>query len=169
LRHAFDRLAARIDALFEMHVGRFVPDPWCALEDYLSVRGGQSAWEDFLERHDSRANWQASRQLLEGLFEAQYFRQVMFTSCAYFFEDVDRLEPRAAIARAARAISYAEASCDFRLTQGFVADLARVRSNRSPITGANLYRQVLPRSGGELSPRPNRPASTQSAVSRGAS
>jgi hypothetical protein len=143
LRHALNRLAARIDTVFEMHLNDIFPDPWVALEDYLSVRTGAVSWADFGQRHDARSLDSTNLPMMEDLFEAQYNRQTMFTSCAYFFEDLDRLEPRAAIARAARAISLVEASCNLRLTNSFLSDLTNARSSRSPITGEDLYREVL--------------------------
>ncbi|HUE75781.1 MAG TPA: DUF3536 domain-containing protein [Chloroflexota bacterium] len=144
LRHAFNRLAARIDSAFEINLEGYFPDPWLALEDYLSVRTGTVSWADFSQRHNARSIESLDHSILVGFFEAQYHRQIMFMSCSYFFEDLDRLEPRAAIARAARAISLIEASSNIKLTNSFVSDLAHARSNRSPLTGADLYRQVLP-------------------------
>ena len=62
---------------------------------------------------------QATGQLTEGeakriltLLEAQYYRQAMYTSCGFFFEDLSRLEPRYVIAYAAKAIHLVKEATD---------------------------------------------------------
>jgi hypothetical protein len=74
------------------------------------------------------------------LLEAQYFGQCMYTSCGFFFEDLDRIEPRNDIAFARRAISLVWQATGIDLETAFVADLEHTRSWRTGKTGADLYR-----------------------------
>ena len=156
LRRALTRLGERGDALFEQEMAVLVEDPWAARNAYLALREGWMKPEAFWEQHSKpgyawrlwpgkpgRApkdamtiNWALS------LLEAQYYQQRMYTSCSFFFEDVDRLEPQHAIASARRAISLYWQATQEDLQQAFLADLAEALSWRSGLSGADLYRQL---------------------------
>jgi hypothetical protein len=60
-------------------------------------------------------------------------------SCAWFFEDIDRLEPRIALSYAHRAASLALQHAGINLTPAFAADLAASRSWRTGRTAADFY------------------------------
>ncbi len=66
----------------------------------------------------------------------------MFTSCGFFFEDLDRIEPRNDIAFARRAISLAWQATHIDLQTEFLADLVAARSWRTGRTGADIYRDL---------------------------
>jgi hypothetical protein len=76
------------------------------------------------------------------LLEAQYYQQCSFTSCGFFFEDLDRIEPRNDIAFARRAISLIWQALEIDLQAEFVHDLQKVKSWRTSLTGADIYRQL---------------------------
>lgn len=143
LRTAFDGLAARLDALYEQHAGRFLPDPWVALAGYLGVRLGRENLSVFLRRVGATATAPAVRSARRWL-ELQYYRQLMLTSCGYFFEDLDRIEPRNNIAYAARAISLLPSPWRRTLEAEFVTAIGQARSWRTGRTGADIYRSVTP-------------------------
>ena len=83
------------------------------------------------------------RAALGALVEGQYYRQLMMTSCGFFFEDLDRIEPRNNIAFAARAIACLPRETRRVLTDDFMADLTAARSWRTGRTGADIFRGVL--------------------------
>jgi len=66
----------------------------------------------------------------------------MFTSCAFFFDDFDRIEPRNAIAWAARAIACNKAACGISLEAPFLRELATVKSWRSSLAAGDVYRAI---------------------------
>jgi hypothetical protein len=156
LRRALARLGERGDALFEQEMALIVTDPWAARNDYLALRRGWMEPEAFWARHGKkdRSFWlwhdkkgrspkdqlAACRMIL--LLEAQYYQQWMYTSCGFFFEDLDRLEPRNDIAFARRAISLYWQATQVDLQSAFLADLAQARSWRTGATGADLYRRL---------------------------
>src|SRR6266516_7977158 len=76
------------------------------------------------------------------LLEAQYYLQSMFTSCGFFFEDLDRIEPRNNIAFARRAISLTWQALGIDLQPDFVNELRAAKSWRGSLTGADIYRQL---------------------------
>jgi len=145
LRHALDTLAERGDRLFEQYAGETLNDPWAARNAYLALRNGwetpESFWARYGKEHRIPANIQlAERTLL--LLEAQYYFQYSFTSCGFFFEDLDRLEPRNDIAFARRAISLTWQALRIDLQRDFLEDLKDVKSWRTDVTGADLYQQL---------------------------
>jgi len=157
-RRALNRLGERGDALFEREVALTIADPWAARTDYLALRQGWMEPEAFWARHGKKGHtfWlrqdktghspkdeQALRRTLM-LLEAQYYQQWMYTSCGFFFEDLDRIEPRNNIAFARRAISLYWEAARIDLQAAFLADLAEARSWRTGVSGADLYRRLPP-------------------------
>jgi len=127
LRTALDRLAGGIDALYLHETKGRVSDPWALL---LREYAGKALTTD------------ESHRLLT-MLEAQRFRQAMYTSCAWFFEDLSRLEPRYVIANAARAIRLVEEATGVSLEDGFRRDLAQAESWITYENGADIYDEIV--------------------------
>jgi uncharacterized protein DUF3536/glycosyl hydrolase family 57 len=145
LRQALNNLAKRGNALFEQYTGETLSDPWAARDDYLALRNGWETPESFWARHGKYHRQPYDEQLAQQtllLLEAQYYQQYSFTSCGFFFEDLDRIEPRNDIAFARRAISLIWQALGIDLQSDFLRDLAAAKSWRTKVTGAALYRQL---------------------------
>jgi hypothetical protein len=145
LRDAFDGLRLRLDALYERETASVLSDPWVARDAYLGLRNDWTTPGEFwhsVGRRGGRAlpSRRKARALL--LLEAQYFGQAMYTSCGWFFDDLDRIEPRNDIAFARRAISLVWQATGDDLQATFLRDLARTRSGVTGATGADLYRAL---------------------------
>lgn len=145
LRQALDHLSEQVNTLFERYTEMVFSDPWAARDAYLPLRNGWMTPEHFWERYGKGITGpgQMALTMRARLFlEAQYFMQLSFTSCGFFFEDLDRIEPHNSIAYARRAISliWQASGCD--LQREFVADLCAARSWRTHWTGADLYRRL---------------------------
>jgi len=147
LRAAFDHLAARLDEIFEQVAARTLRDPWAARDAYLGVRNGwmdeASLWKRY-GRHGLMRGSQSDRAATRQLLDAEYYGQCMYTSCGFFFEDLDRIEPRNDIAFARRAISLVWQAAHMDLQPEFARDLATARSWRTGITGLDAYQQLPP-------------------------
>lgn len=145
LRQALDHLGERGDALFEQYAGETLSDPWEARNAYLALRNGwqtpQSFWAQYGKAHQMPEDVELAQRTLR-LLEAQYYLQYSFTSCGFFFENLDRIEPRNDIAFARRAISLFWQALGVDLQQDFVRDLQSAKSWRTEATGADLYRQL---------------------------
>ncbi len=141
---AFSRLSEKGDALFEQYAGETLIDPWAARDDYLSLRHGWETPESFWARHGKEHHLpdEQRKQRTLQLLEAQYYQQYSFTSCGFFFEDLDRIEPRNDIAFARRAVSLVWQATGVDLQRDFVKDLEMTRSSRTGLSGADLYRQL---------------------------
>ncbi|HEX7733995.1 MAG TPA: DUF3536 domain-containing protein, partial [Ktedonobacteraceae bacterium] len=107
LRQALHNLATRGDQLFEMHTAETLADPWAARDAYLPVRNDWEPTRNFWQRFGKNGQQPAEHLTWRTmqLLEAQYYQQYSFTSCGFFFEDLDRIEPRNDIGFARRAIS----------------------------------------------------------------
>jgi hypothetical protein len=145
LRAALDRLAGQLNATFERFAGATLRDPWEARDAYIALRNGRMSPDAFWERYGRKRGWRRDRKQERtalDLLEAQFFGQYMYTSCGFFFEDLDRIEPRNDIAFARRALSLTWRATDVDLQASFVADLAAAKSGRTGLSGADLYRQL---------------------------
>lgn len=144
LRQALTNLATKGDALFEQYGGETLIDPWAARDDYLALRNGWESEESFWARHGKQQRQPDTQQAWRTrlLLEAQYYHQYSFTSCGFFFEDLDRIEPRNDIGFACRAISLTWQALGIDLQHKFVQDLQAPRSSRTGKNGADLYREL---------------------------
>ncbi|HLZ81339.1 MAG TPA: DUF3536 domain-containing protein [Ktedonobacteraceae bacterium] len=145
LRRAFEKLAGRGDQLFEQYAGEVLIDPWAARNAYLELRNGWVMPESFWAQYGKENRLVEQPGVAERtrlLLEAQYYHQYSFTSCGFFFENLDRIEPRNDIAFARRAISLTWQALGIDLQRDFLADLARIECWRTGLTGFDLYRQL---------------------------
>jgi hypothetical protein len=158
LRSAFQRLAERLDNVFEHCTAATLGNPWEARDQYIALYASQVRAERPDARHCRCDNVpdraRAADPVTRALLDAQYYAQGMFTSCGWFFEDVDRIEARNDLAYARKAISLVWQATGVDLQRAFLADLATVQSWRSALTAADIYLRLphlgpkqLPRSG----------------------
>jgi hypothetical protein len=146
LRHALQELAARMNEVYE-HEGTtlFTADPWAVRDAYGDVvaEDGEPL-ESFVRAHVRRDASDAEVQRARELLELQRATLRLFTSCAWFFDEVDRLEVRQVLRYAARCLDLSRAAT--RLTPDFLQALA-LATNGSPgaPTAADVFvREALP-------------------------
>jgi len=82
---------------------------------------------------------------IQKLLLAQYERQKMYASCAWFFEDFDRIEPKNSVAYAAQAIILACQATGVDMALQFSADMERVVSQRTGWRGNRVLADHLMR------------------------
>jgi hypothetical protein len=165
LRGACDGLRVRLDEVFEREAAPYLADPWAARDAYLGLREGWLAPDAFWARYGKRGKAPAQptqETRAVRLLEAQYIGQWMYTSCGFFFEDLDRIEPRNDIAFARRAISLVWEATQVDLQADFLRAVALAHSERARVTGADFY-HALPRLAGDALP-PLQPAPQPAAV-----
>jgi alpha-amylase/alpha-mannosidase (GH57 family) len=156
LRSAFDGLRVQLDDLYEREAACFLADPWAARDAYVSLREGWLTSEAFWAKygaHRRRPATPAQETTAVQLLEAQFFGQWMYTSCGFYFEDLDRIEPRNNIAFARRAISLMWQATATDLQSDFLLAVARSRSWRTGLTGADTYLGLSRLAGDALPPR----------------
>jgi alpha-amylase/alpha-mannosidase (GH57 family) len=144
LRHALDRLRDRAAVFFEDAGGDLFVDPWRA----------RDAYGDFIDEPPhrrvqrlrrlgrpalTRDRGQASVRALT-LMEMQRSLLLMYTSCAWFFDDIAGPETAIALRRAAHAMELWKRLGGKPPLKSFTATLAKARSNHAELgTGADAF------------------------------
>jgi len=145
LRDALERLRGQLAALYEREARGLLDDPWGARDAYISVvldRSEESVAR-FLERHAPTAVRVEERRVKAlRLLEMQRHALMMFTSCAWFFDEISRIEPVQILLYAARAVELARGFGE-ELEPGLVRDLAEAPSNEPCGDGAAVWEQLV--------------------------
>jgi hypothetical protein len=143
LRSALERLGDRLDEVFADRSRGVLRNPWAARDAWVSVLLDSTLRARFDQEHvEAGADPVAAAELLE----MQRHRMLMFTSCAWFFDDLDRLEPQRNLAYAWRAAELAERVGEMGVQQALMADLGRIASGRADGRDAAtlIHQEVLP-------------------------
>jgi alpha-amylase/alpha-mannosidase (GH57 family) len=140
-RAAFDELATDLDAIFQDFVKRWISDPSAAKNAYISVIIGKRTFRDFLSEYLKPDVPCSEEQIfrLQQIFQAQWERQRMYTSCAWFFEDFDRIEPQNNVAYLAQAIWLTWQASGIDLSMKAERYLAEVKSNRKILSADEVF------------------------------
>ncbi|MGC9348099.1 MAG: DUF3536 domain-containing protein [Anaerolineae bacterium] len=166
LRRALDNLSRDVDEVFVEVIRRRDVAPWRLRDDYVRVLMNGLTPLQFLREHGlGHLSEEIHRQIL-ALLEAQVYRQRMFVSCAFFFEDLERIEPRYAIANAVQAMALIYYATGDDLTRAFARDLSVTVSPQTGRTGAAVLDELMAQAqfgasplGGDMAlsrPRPRR-------------
>lgn len=144
LRGGLDVLAAGLHALFEREGREYFDDPWQARDDYGAAVGAAPNELDALVARLSRSTrHERARELLE--MERDSLR--MFSSCAWFFDDIGGLEPRQVLRYAAHAIELAGArdpAIRDELEKALLGYLEKAISNDTTVgTGRDVYENTV--------------------------
>ncbi|MBI3891668.1 MAG: DUF3536 domain-containing protein [Candidatus Wallbacteria bacterium] len=111
LREGLDHLREELRNVFLRECSRFFPDPWEARDGYIDVllAGGAPAARDaFLHRTGFTGRSREERARAMRLLESQKYAMLMYTSCAWFFDDISGIEPVQNLRYALRAIELAQ-------------------------------------------------------------
>ena len=143
LRDALDQLGNALDSRYLEAVYRFIPKPRLLRKRYINVMQGTITPEALIGEMAERALTQEQTLHIRLLLEAQRERQRMFTSCGWFFDDFDRIEPRNNLAYAAHAVRLTRLATGEDLAPQAMADLQKVVSPRSGLRADRVFSQNL--------------------------
>lgn len=137
LRTSLEWLAAGLHEIFEREGQGVFGDPWSVRDAYGAIAGARepSAREAFVRDQLAGGASVDPQTVATGvrLLEMERNALRLFTSCAWFFDDLEGLEPRQVLRYAARALELAGPNGE-RLREGFLARLAKSVSN-NPVVG----------------------------------
>jgi alpha-amylase/alpha-mannosidase (GH57 family) len=110
LRHAMDWLRDQLVGVYESKMAEYVPDPWEARNEYISVINNRSAEnvKDFLLKSAGRELAYDEKVVTLKLLEMQRNALLMYTSCGWFFDDICGIEALQIMNYASRAIQLAK-------------------------------------------------------------
>ncbi len=143
LRDGLDALAAGLHDVFEKEGASCFTDPWTARDHYGEIVGS---------RDPHVRNTVLGRLMRPGLSAEARARGVellemerdalrMFTSCAWFFDDIGGIEPRQVLRYASRAVALSGAAAT--LEPPLRATLGTATSNQTSVgNGARVYDEI---------------------------
>lgn len=150
LRAALDYLKDELDKIYLSEMAKITDiDPWEIRNQYIDViiHNDLKYTETWvMERVNTDEDSVGSKIL--GLLEMQKFGMYMYTSCGWFFNDFEGIEPVQNLKYARRAIELLEAfTGDTGETESkFLKLLKKAVTNQSQIDGESLYlREAVPR------------------------
>lgn len=143
LRRALDNVSHELDEVYAGVIQRRGLAPWQLRDEYISVLLGAVDPQTFLSNYCLDDLSTTGRQQILHLLEAQVYRQRMFASCAFFFEDLERIEAHYAIANAVRALALTLYATGDDLSAAFRHDLSIARSVATGRTGAQIMDEFL--------------------------
>jgi alpha-amylase/alpha-mannosidase (GH57 family) len=142
LRRALDNAASEIDGVYEDLVKPYNVNPWTLRSDYLpALFSGMTADEFIKERIPGIKKNEI--ETLKVLFQTQRMTQRMYNSYTFTGDQLDGRQPRYAIACAAMALTMAQQATGHDLNDRLPLDLAVVTSTNTPVTGADMLRDVI--------------------------
>jgi hypothetical protein len=123
-------------------------EPWALRNEYIHVINNRNEKfvNDFLTRHHIHFEHNDQKIKCLRLLEMQRQALLMYTSCAWFFDEVSGIETIQVLQYASRAIQLAESVSNTKLNDKFEAMLAEIPSNLSNYENALIIyqRKVLP-------------------------
>jgi len=148
LYSAVVRLSEGLTDITIKRLRELVKDPHHALKEYIHVYLQQVTESDFINKHRIGDLKHEDAVVILKLCAMQIYRLATFTSCGWFFSDIDRPEPRIVIANAKKALSiiaqlgYIDKALS--LEESFIMELQNAKSNRTSRTGKDLYLEYQP-------------------------
>ncbi|NCD25293.1 MAG: DUF3536 domain-containing protein [Deltaproteobacteria bacterium] len=147
LRRCLNYLKYYVDEHYFKTGPTLVQNAGQALAEYGRVLAGTDALEDFLGRHGRPGLGTEDRRMACRLLVMQRCALASFSSCAWFFDDIARIEPLNGLTNARRAMDLLLATGGPDVEAGFERILHEAQSNmREDWDGVSLWRtQVSPR------------------------
>lgn len=143
LRQAMNQIAAIIDEVYTAVCGEMLVDGWHLRNEYIKVIHGSVTISEILEAVGGKTYGKEEINRISLLLSAQNERQRMFASCAWFFDDFDRIEPRNGVQYAVQALWLIEKATGKLLYDNAKKALSKVISKRSGITGDIVFEAYL--------------------------
>lgn len=144
LRRCLNYMKYYADEHFSKRGGTFFRDSDLALREYGLVLAGSESLESYLERHCLPDLEPTQRTDACRLLVMQRLALAAFSSCAWFFDDIARIEPLNGLTSARRALDLLAATGGPDVEAGFVRVLAEAQSNmRDDWDGAVLWEQLV--------------------------
>ncbi|MDD5370602.1 MAG: DUF3536 domain-containing protein [Anaerolineaceae bacterium] len=145
LRKALNLLADQIDQVYEKTIGTIFPDPWELRNRYIHVVLGEANLAEIAGQLAGRRLDTVEERKTQLMLQAQYERQRMFTSCGWFFEDFDRIEPKNNVAYAAQAVWLTRLASGLDLTGEALRLFHPVKSDRTGLAAGAVFSYYIHR------------------------
>jgi predicted glycosyl hydrolase (DUF1957 family) len=142
LREAFDWLREKVELIYCKCLSKYAVEPEALRNHFIEVILDNSKAGIFINRHFGAIS-QTEKELILTALEMQKFAQFMYTSCAWFFDEVSRIETKQILQYAKQAVKIAEIISGKAIEPAFLELLKKVPSNVSHYTHAGaIYAEV---------------------------
>ncbi len=143
LRDAMDMVRDHLNPCYESLVTTYSTDPWAMRDDYINIilnRSDDSRGQ-FLQRWLGNNDIpDDTKQMIFKSLEMQRHSMLMYTSCAWFFDEISGVETVQALEYAAKALELADDICESTITTDFLRALSSAPSNIPEFgNGKNIY------------------------------
>jgi len=145
LRSAMDQIGSWIDRVFEEEMQPFLADPWELVYQFIDVLHGKKSIKQLVEATCGFSPDDDTLTHIDYLLRAQLNKQRMFTSCGWFFEDFDRIEPRNVVIYASQAIWWVKLATGTDLIDQARTLFSQVRSWRSGTSADTVFSSHIER------------------------
>lgn len=129
LRRSLNYLKYYVDEHYFKAGSSLFTDPGLALEDYGRVLAQAVELSDFLDRHLRPGCTAVERRTACRLLVMQKQALAGFSSCAWFFDDIARIEPLNGLTAARRALDLLQATGGPDIESGLIRILSEAQSN----------------------------------------
>ncbi len=146
LRALLNWLRDELVPIYEKEISQFLLDPWKARNNYIDVILDRDIdnIHRFIQHNAKRSLTENEVTTVLRLMEMQRNAQLMFTSCAWFFDEVSGLETNQVLQYALRAIDYAKQVADVDLHPAFLEKLKAVPSNVYDNGAVSYEKEIIP-------------------------
>ncbi|MAT41014.1 MAG: glycoside hydrolase [Anaerolineaceae bacterium] len=138
LKQAIDETAAFIDTVYVETLATYDVDPWTFRDDYIRVILGQISESEFIRSWIPNIS-PSDLQTISLLMRGQINRQRMYTSCGWFFDDFDRIEPINVVSYAAQALYWISRVSGKNYMEQLLPSYKKISSWRSNLNGADVF------------------------------
>jgi len=146
LRFAIDAVAQIVDHEYEMFIKEYTKDIWAIRKAYWEVIKENLDFETFVKKYLNIAISDEEKEKLTYFLTAQVERQRMYTSCGWFFDDFDRIEPQNVVSYAAHAIYWIDNATHLNYYEKVLPYFEKILSQRTLVSGDVIFSQQYQRS-----------------------
>lgn len=139
LRQFLDALALQIDNTYESRLQGLIHNVWELRDKYIDALLGITPLESLIAAHAIQHLTPGQLEMTKLLIRAQYERLRMFSSDAWFFYDLDRIEPFNALKYAAHATSLVEQATGEDPSADIMDIIAPAHSQVSGVSGEMAF------------------------------
>ncbi|MFN0274239.1 MAG: DUF3536 domain-containing protein [Chitinophagales bacterium] len=143
LRKALDWLRDELGALYEKEISKYHGNAWELRDKYIEVILKKTSQNEFISKYIGKIKNEEGEKI-STLLEMQKYAQLMYTSCAWFFDEVSRIETKQVLQYAKRAIEIAEIISLKKFEGKFLELLELAPSNVEKYkTAAEVYKSTF--------------------------
>jgi alpha-amylase/alpha-mannosidase (GH57 family) len=145
LREALELVSDEVDKIFTAAGKGVFENVWDARDQYIEVFNGDRNFSDWLQNLAVSMPADEKAKKLERLFQAELECQRMFTSCGWFFNDLDRIEPKNAVTYAARAVWLVKKATGIDISPEITVILEKSKSWQNAVSALDFFKEAMQR------------------------